>query len=264
MAAIRPLRLLDRAALRKLAVDAGFDLVSDGEEWVEAASTQAPLRVWLAMDEGGRIAVGLSMLAVAQRLLGDNPHLVAPAPARAPAASAWLLFESLARADEALGRAWALSRTLPTALLTRFRNEVQEALAVDNVDHSATEREAVVKQRIGQQLFREGLMTLWQGRCAISGLSVPDLLRASHAKPWADCSDDERLDVYNGLLLSANLDAAFDSGLLGVDEDGRLLISSVLPEGAIALLDLARPHVVTLTASHRPYLDWHRRHVFRA
>ena len=82
--------------------------------------------------------------------------------------------------------------------------ELATALGPD----STTEREAVVKQRIGQQMFRNGLMTLWHGRCAISGLDVPELLRASHAKPWAAGTDEERLDFYNGLLLSANLDAA--------------------------------------------------------
>lgn len=250
--------------MRKLAVDAGFDLASDGAQWIEAASSQAPLRAWLAMAEDGRVAVGLPMVNVAQRLLDDDRLIAATAPAAAPVAPAWLAFEGLPQADAALGRAWALSRALPTALVSRYRHEVQQALAGHEAAPSATEREAVAKQRIGQQLFREGLMTLWQGRCAISGLAVPQLLRASHAKPWADCSDDERLDVYNGLLLSANLDAAFDGGLLGVGEDGRVLVSPSLPEGAVALLDLARPQHIPVTAGHRPYLDWHRRHVFRA
>ncbi len=60
-----------------------------------------------------------------------------------------------------------------------------------------------------------------EGRCAITGLAVPALLRASHIKPWADCDDDkEQLDVFNGFLLSASLDAAFDSGVISVADDG--------------------------------------------
>jgi hypothetical protein len=30
--------------------------------------------------------------------------------------------------------------------------------------------------------------------------------------PWAECDDAQRLDVHNGLLLSALWDAAFDTG----------------------------------------------------
>jgi hypothetical protein len=262
---IRTLRLLDRAALRKVAVDAGFDLASDGSGWIEAASTQAPLRAWLTMDDDDRIALGLSMLNVAQRLLEDDrPIGAAPPPAGAPAAPAWLLVETLAQADAVLGRAWALSRTLPAALVSRYQAEVRQALAANEMAPSATEREAVVRQRIGQQLFREGLMTLWQGRCAISGLAVAELLRASHAKPWAASTDDERLDVYNGLLLAAHLDAAFDAGLLGIDEAGTVLLSPQLPGSAVELLGLKESRRIAVTLAHGPYLDWHRRRVFRA
>jgi putative restriction endonuclease len=38
---------------------------------------------------------------------------------------------------------------------------------------------------------------------------VSRLLRASHIRPWAECDDDEqRLDVFNGLLLISALNAA--------------------------------------------------------
>jgi hypothetical protein len=66
-----------------------------------------------------------------------------------------------------------------------------------------------VLQRIGQDIFRDRLMNYWQRRYPLTGISDPVLLRASHIIPWADCqSDAERLDVHNGLLLSALWDAA--------------------------------------------------------
>lgn len=59
---------------------------------------------------------------------------------------------------------------------------------------------------------RVALLDFWQGRCCVTGLDVAELLRASHIKPWARCeSDDERLDVFNGLLLSPTMDALFDA-----------------------------------------------------
>ncbi|MCW5657118.1 MAG: HNH endonuclease [Burkholderiaceae bacterium] len=250
--------------MRKLAVDAGFDIVSDAAEWVEAASSQAPLRVWLAIDATDRVVAGLSMGHVARCLARDGVGAAATVPVDTPRASTWLSFDSFAQADTALGRAWALSRTLPQALVSRFWEETQQALANQADPPSTTEREAMVRQRIGQQLFREGLMTLWQGRCAVTGLDVPELLRASHAKPWADSTDEERLDVYNGLLLAAHLDAAFDAGLLGVDDYGRVLLSPQLLGSAAQLLGVADLPQIAIAPAHRPYLEWHRRRVFRA
>ena len=65
-----------------------------------------------------------------------------------------------------------------------------------------TEAERSVIQRIGQNVFRDALMDYWGGRCPLTGISEPALLRASHIVPWSDCDDAQRLDVHNGLLLS--------------------------------------------------------------
>jgi predicted restriction endonuclease len=129
-----------------------------------------------------------------------------------------------------------------------------------------TEAERVVVQRVGQDLFRRGLLEFWEGQCAITGLAVVELLRASHAKPWADCaSDAERMDVHNGLLLAAHLDAAFDRGLITVSEEGVVVVSPRLPRDALPLLALSSPrHIRSLRAAHQPYLAWHRESVFRA
>jgi putative restriction endonuclease len=58
----------------------------------------------------------------------------------------------------------------------------------------------------------------------VTGLTHPRLLRASHIKPWAECTTDaERLDPENGLLLAAHLDAAFDAFLVSFDREGALV-----------------------------------------
>ena len=68
-------------------------------------------------------------------------------------------------------------------------------------------------------------MNYWSGACAVTGVAEPSLLRASHIIPWAKCeSDEERLNVYNGLLLAAHLDAAFDAGLISFEDDGRIIL----------------------------------------
>lgn len=104
-------------------------------------------------------------------------------------------------------------------------------------------------------------MTYWGGQCPLTGISNPELLRASHIKPWAKCDDDaERLDVHNGLLLSALWDAAFDCGLVTFDDGGAPIFSPQLREQARIELRWQVP--VKLTDRHRVKLEWHREQVF--
>lgn len=88
-----------------------------------------------------------------------------------------------------------------------------------------TERETLARARMGQGKFRADLMKRWSGRCPLSGVDRPALLRASHIKPWASSNNNERLDPANGLLLSAAYDAAFDALLIGFSDDGDLVLA---------------------------------------
>ena len=248
--ALLTLGMLERAGLRKIATDCGFDVLEDATQWVAATSTQAPLQAWLGFTHSGPV-VGLSMPSVLAEL-GSVPRASLNSPA--PPAAGWLAFADLAMLDSTLMQAWRLSRALPNQLEQRFTKQLSAL--------SSTERDATVRQRVGQDLFREGLMTLWRGRCAISGLDVPELLRASHAKPWAVSTDAERLDVYNGLLLAAHLDAAFDAGLITILGDGTVGASSALPPHAMAVLQLHARSTVPLSPRHHTYLAWQRDPVF--
>jgi len=90
-----------------------------------------------------------------------------------------------------------------------------------------TEAAATVKVRRGQQFFRQSILNVYGVRCCISGINVPRLLVASHIKPWRDFPDD-RLDPRNGLCLSNLHDAAFDSGLITVDDRFQVVLSKRL------------------------------------
>lgn len=127
-----------------------------------------------------------------------------------------------------------------------------------------TERTREVRQRIGQDVFREALMELWEGRCALSGIALPPaLLRASHAKPWARSHDDERLDPFNGLLLAVQFDALFDQGFVAFGDDGQTMISPRIAAEArqfMKLDELRRLRFVL--PGHREYLRYHLAHVY--
>ena len=82
-----------------------------------------------------------------------------------------------------------------------------------------------VKTRLNQNVFRRMLMDIYSNSCCITGLNIPQVNRASHIIPWAD-DPAKRLDPSNGLYLSATYDAAFDSKLISLDDDYRLILAN--------------------------------------
>ena len=127
-----------------------------------------------------------------------------------------------------------------------------------------TERQAIVRQRVAQQRYRAALAELWGNRCALTGLDIPELLRASHAKPWKDANDAERVDPYNGFLFEARIDLLFDRGLITFNDAGALILSPCLSQRAIAILRLApNQRLRHIYPQHLPYLHWHQTHIFR-
>lgn len=241
--------------LEKLAVDNGFDreLPREGE-WLVFASTQSPLRIWLSATGEELFLAALSQSNVATALDIGTPA----SPLLPPTAVAARVVTSLPALHRLVRRAFQLSKSLPHELLHSFEKQTATL-------PRSTEAERLVVQRLGQGIFRDGLLEYWEGCCAVTGLAVPELLRASHIKPWADCaSDAERLDVFNGLLLAPHLDAAFDCGLITVADDGTVVVSDGLGEAARRILGLASPQfVMTLAPGHGTYLPWHRERVFR-
>ncbi|HEX7260629.1 MAG TPA: HNH endonuclease [Luteolibacter sp.] len=163
-----------------------------------------------------------------------------------------------------LRRAAELAMSLPNKPADLYAEEVAK---IEAQPPTTTEALRIVKQRIGQNLFRQALMEYWGGACAVNSLDLPEALRASHAKPWAKCDTDaERLDVFNGFLLSANLDALFDSGLITFNNEGFLVSSGKLTQEHHAVLGFAEHPPLRLrwiSPQHLPYLAWHRQFVFR-
>ena len=127
---------------------------------------------------------------------------------------------------------------------------------------TATERTALVMSRIGQGKFRSSLENLWDG-CCITNIKTKKALRASHIKPWNQCNNSERLDPNNGLLLVANADAIFDSGLISFDEHGVLLRSQLLTLKEMILLLGIDSFCLKLNRFQSKYMEFHRNNVFK-
>ncbi|MPQ84129.1 HNH endonuclease [Pseudomonas sp. MAFF 730085] len=119
-----------------------------------------------------------------------------------------------------------------------------------------------VNARRGQGKFREDLMQIWGGACSVTGLACRQILRASHVKPWIKSNPKQRLDRHNGLLLSANLDALFDKGLIAFDSAGQMQISKRLDQRHRQALGLPKP-LRFVPKELVAYLKYHEKEVFQ-
>lgn len=107
------------------------------------------------------------------------------------------------------------------------------------LDLKPTQREALIQARLGQGTYRKQMLKLWGGKCAVTGLTIQSTLIASHAKPWVDCTDEERLDPCNGLPLMATIDRLFDRYLIAfAPETGMMLISHRVKKADRAILGI--------------------------
>ena len=125
-----------------------------------------------------------------------------------------------------------------------------------------TEKDSIVKSRIGQGIFRNNLIEYWHG-CAISQCPLTWMLIASHIKPWRDADNQERLDTYNGLLLLPNYDKLFDLGYISFNPKGKIMCSRLLDKFDREAIGLTSDlHLVKLENQHLKYLKYHNENCF--
>lgn len=149
-----------------------------------------------------------------------------------------------------------------------FAASAEEAILLkieNNPDISITEKLQLRKSRVGQGAFRRNVLAVTP-ICCVTGISNPDLLIASHIKPWRSCeTSHERLDGYNGIPLAPHIDFLFDRGLIGFDDTGRILLSPRLEPADAARLGVTialNEPCLGVHPQHLPYLAYHRRSVF--
>lgn len=123
-----------------------------------------------------------------------------------------------------------------------------------------TDREAIIRARRGQGVFKERVMQI-ERACRITGVTNPAHLLASHCKPWRDSSNEERLDGENGLLLTPSIDHLFDRGFIGFEDSGELIISRVAHLPSLLRMGIETQKTVNVggfTEGQRRYLEFHR------
>ena len=245
---------LQRTIIEKTGNDNGFEyVVASDASCVTLASASHANRALVGLDGG---AYHVHFETHSQPLMSELLRSF-------PAAQVANAFRVATEADLAalLRRAASLSRALPSQAANDYKQAVAAELSELPAGIVGTEVERMVRQRVGQNKFRDAMMDYWGGACAVTGVAIPEVLRASHAKPWAECATDaERLDVFNGFLLNANLDALFDRFLISFDEQGFLVTAPVLAGTDLQPLGISMDMKLRwVDEFHEPYLKAHRK-----
>jgi len=176
------------------------------------------------------------------------------------------LLDLIGTEGRALLHAWSVSSPMSEQPLSGQIEweEHQVAEVITSTTIPDTEKQAIVMARRGQGLFRKRVAQI-ERRCRVTGVTAAEFLRASHAKPWRDSSNEERLDGENGLLLTPDVDLLFDRGFISFKDNGDVLVSPVADRAEMAKMGLADHmlnNVGAFTVKQRNYLEFHRDMVF--
>jgi putative restriction endonuclease len=123
-------------------------------------------------------------------------------------------------------------------------------------------REAIVKTRVNQGLFRKIILTSYDGKCCITGIDNTQLLIASHIIPWAQDTKN-RLNPMNGVCLNALHDRAFDNGLITINEDYRVVVSKKVKHELLLKYNSAQISLPSRFLPDQNFLKFHRNEIFR-
>ncbi|MFC4713431.1 HNH endonuclease [Planococcus dechangensis] len=146
--------------------------------------------------------------------------------------------------------------------MTDDEPELQEDILiiqqVENMSIEQTEKERLIKSRIGQGKFKK-LLIQRECKCALCGVSDSRMLIASHIKPWSISTNEERVDVNNGLLLCPNHDNMFDKKLISFNKDGEIIISTSVDATDRLFMNINSKMRVVLTEKQQSYMEEHYR-----
>lgn len=135
----------------------------------------------------------------------------------------------------------------------------QDQAVYGNNTPNETERKGLVTSRVGQGAYRKSILFRWDFKCAITNYSKKEILIASHIVPWNESTDNERLDVNNGILLSPIYDALFDKHFIGFENNGKIILSDTLRKTNYDSIGVTgKESLKKLSMENIPYLERHR------
>lgn len=128
----------------------------------------------------------------------------------------------------------------------------------DIVMPTKTERSGLVTSRIGQGAYRKRVIHRWQYQCAVTRFDKIEILIASHIVPWSKATNEERLDVHNGILLSPNYDALFDKHFITFSNEGKIVLSDKIAGSAFEKIGVTgKERIEGFSRYNLTYLERH-------
>lgn len=122
-----------------------------------------------------------------------------------------------------------------------------------------TEKSGLILSRVGQGAYRKSIINRWENKCAVTSFNDPRILIASHIHPWKVASDEERLDVNNGILLSPTYDALFDRHLITFEKSGEIILSETINTSEFIKLGVhGKERISKLNSDNMLYMEKHQ------
>lgn len=159
--------------------------------------------------------------------------------------------------------------------LNLYLDEVEQLeLAIGSVISKERENELAVtlndtvakthaKFRKFEKMYQKAMTEKWQHQCALCKTNVPVLLEATYSKPWKDCTDEEKLNPMNGLLLCKNHAALYKNGLIAFNGSGKIHIADELDAASYERLQISPSSTVEREEAHKPFYKWHKKHILK-
>ena len=146
--------------------------------------------------------------------------------------------------------------------LDEVNEDIDQSEILSNPSLGSCEKQQLVKARRGQGAFKNNVRRVESG-CRITGVSNPLRLIASHIKPWAKSSNEEKLDGHNGLLLAPHVDHLFDRGFISFADTGELLVSDEIEPRIMEAWGIEQAECLAFLPEQCVYLQYHREHVMK-
>lgn len=105
-------------------------------------------------------------------------------------------------------------------------NDTTDSLADEIIKDPKKAEEVYQKVKvrgIAQKIFRSVLLRAYENKCAICGFSFIEGLEAAHIIPWSKSNYADRISPSNGILLCSNHHKLFDSGIIKINSEFKIL-----------------------------------------
>lgn len=233
--------------------DNGWEVASEGQDYVTLTSAHHRSTAQVQQAASG---IGWTVHLPTGRLAEELARIEGEFMAIGPTFQA----STESALGNLLDHAARLARTLPDLPRQNYEQAVADELFCLSHSTASTEVERLVRQRVGQNVYRVSLLDYWGGACAVTGIAVPELLRASHARAWSECTTDaDRLNVFNGFLLVAHLDALFDRHLMTFTATGEAVFAPSISQKVKLRLGITEGLKLRwVSPGHEPFLSEHR------